>query len=232
MKRFKHYSFDLWLTLIKSNPEFKQERAQYFYEQFNPTLMSLNSVQDIITEIDITCNLVNEKVGKNIDALSMYTMVLLELGNSQDKFDLSDVLRIYDVCEKLFLKYPPTIFADTVDVLAELKTTSTLSILSNTGFIKGSTLQKYLETTPLADLFLLKWFSDEIGLSKPNPSLYREYINSIKMFTGAGAQPQEILHVGDNLVADIKGAQQAGISAFQINTNDKTIQHLLFLTAQ
>src|SRR5690348_14119191 len=30
-----HYSFDLWLTLIRSNPAFKRERAQYFFHHHN-----------------------------------------------------------------------------------------------------------------------------------------------------------------------------------------------------
>jgi len=36
MPYYRHYSFDLWLTLIKSNPGFKAERAHYFFENYNP----------------------------------------------------------------------------------------------------------------------------------------------------------------------------------------------------
>ena len=31
----EHYSFDLWLTLIKSNPLFKPARIEYFFENYN-----------------------------------------------------------------------------------------------------------------------------------------------------------------------------------------------------
>ncbi len=31
MQEIKHYSFDLWFTLIKSNPKFKEERAKFFH---------------------------------------------------------------------------------------------------------------------------------------------------------------------------------------------------------
>lgn len=41
MQKFKHYSFDLWLTLIKSNPEFKLKRTIFFYDKFNRLKKSL-----------------------------------------------------------------------------------------------------------------------------------------------------------------------------------------------
>ena len=41
MKTYKHYSFDLWLTLIKSNPTFKKERALFFHKHLNAAGKSL-----------------------------------------------------------------------------------------------------------------------------------------------------------------------------------------------
>jgi putative hydrolase of the HAD superfamily len=41
---YQHYSFDLWLTLIKSNPYFKIERTKIFHRDFNPAGKSIDDV--------------------------------------------------------------------------------------------------------------------------------------------------------------------------------------------
>jgi putative hydrolase of the HAD superfamily len=45
MKTYKHYSFDLWLTLIKSNPIFKKERALFFHQHLNAAKKSIEEVE-------------------------------------------------------------------------------------------------------------------------------------------------------------------------------------------
>ena len=63
MAFYKHYSFDLWLTLIKSNPRFKQERTSYFYEKFNTKNKSIEEVALIFRQVDLMVNAINEKTG-------------------------------------------------------------------------------------------------------------------------------------------------------------------------
>lgn len=57
---------------------------------------------------------------------------------------------------------------------------------------------------------LAPWFrhitvSGEIGVGKPDPAIFRQTLAAI------GAEPAEAIMVGDNPVADIRGAQEAGI---------------------
>lgn len=68
MSSYRHYSFDLWLTLIRSNPAFKQKRTEYFHQNFNYSHKSIDEVALAFRQIDIMCNTINEKTGKNIDA--------------------------------------------------------------------------------------------------------------------------------------------------------------------
>ena len=72
MQFYKHYSFDLWLTLIKSNPNFKKERALFFHKNFNSKKKNIEEIEKIFRQVDIICNSINEKTGKNIDADEMY----------------------------------------------------------------------------------------------------------------------------------------------------------------
>jgi putative hydrolase of the HAD superfamily len=73
---YQHYSFDLWLTLIKSNPYFKIERTKIFHRDFNPAGKSIDDVARAFRQVDLMCNAVNERTGKNIDADEMYLMVI------------------------------------------------------------------------------------------------------------------------------------------------------------
>lgn len=54
----------------------------------------------------------------------------------------------------------------------------------------------YFDATP---------FSDEIGYGKPDP---RIFLMAAEML---GLKPSSILHVGDNLENDVRGAQSAGM---------------------
>ncbi|RYD21052.1 MAG: HAD family hydrolase, partial [Spirochaetia bacterium] len=72
MKKYKHYSFDLWMTLIRSNPAFKLERTRFFYQHFNCKEKTLEEVGLVFRQIDVMCNAINEKTGGNIHAEEMY----------------------------------------------------------------------------------------------------------------------------------------------------------------
>lgn len=230
MSQYKHYSFDLWLTLIKYNPEFKQKRAEYLYHHFNRNNIPLSEVSSIIREVDVMCNNSNEIVGKNIDAFEMYTMVLYRMGYNLSLLTYRDIQSVYHTIESIFFKYPPVLYSEeTMDVLYKLKREgATLSILSNTGFIKGFTLKNVLVELGILQLFSFTLFSDEYGLSKPNNHFYLLLLNAVnKHNKHTPVKQNEILHVGDNEIADYKGAKDAGIDSLLINSNSKTIKHLL-----
>ena len=105
MKRYKHYSFDLWLTLIKSNPEFKKQRALYFYKKYNTGNKPVGEVEAVFKRIDNLCNAVNEKTGKNIDAEEMYLMVISYLNDFEISFDNIDLIELYLEIEKIIFNY-------------------------------------------------------------------------------------------------------------------------------
>lgn len=229
MKRYKHYSFDLWLTLIKSNPEFKLKRAEYFHQHFNRDNKSVSEIQAIIKDIDDMCNSVNEKVGYNIDAFEMYAMILHRLNYDFKHFQFRDLHSIYHSIEQIFFQYAPHSFdINTREVLGHLKRSgATVSILSNTGFIKGITLKKLLQEK-FHGLIDFQIYSDEVGMSKPSAHLFRNMINLVHaMRAHHPVLDSDIIHVGDNPIADIQGATLAGIDSLLINSNGITIKNLI-----
>jgi len=227
MNGYKHYSFDLWLTLIKSHPSFKHERNRFFYDHFNSRGKSLEEVAKIFRQVDLMCNAINEKTGNNLEAEEMYLMAISGINDYNHSFHEIDMAALYNEMEQLVFKYLPVIYCDnTAGVLGKLKKGDyTLSLLSNTAFIKGKTLREVLKRLEIHDLFDFQLYSDEVGMSKPNKQLFQLMIKTVH--ASRNIELKEILHVGDNIKADIEGGSIAGISTLLVNSNNKSILSLL-----
>jgi len=231
MPVYKHYSFDLWLTLIRSNPAFKEERACYFHRRLNPQQKSLEEVKAVFRQVDLMCNAINEKTGNNIDAEEMYLMVASLLNNIPGYLQDIDTAALYHDMEQLVFHYMPTVYGtETIPTLAKIKAQEgcTVSILSNTGFIKGSTLRQVLQHIQLHPYFNFQLYSDEWGMSKPNQAFFVQMIQTAGAHqVKTGIASHEIIHIGDNPLADIQGAYAAGIQSLLVNSNHLTISNLM-----
>lgn len=228
---YHHYSFDLWLTLIKSNPGFKAERSRIFHRDFNPSGKSIDEVAKAFRLVDLMCNAVNESTGKNIDSDEMYLMVISLINDNQLNLNNIDKAKLYADMEALVFDYMPVLYSPvTIEVLDHLKQKggSTLSLLSNTGFIKGATLRKVLAELKLYKYFDFQLYSDEVGMSKPNPSFFNLMLQNIKQINKEkDITLNRIIHIGDNPKADIEGANAAGIKSLLINSNNQSILALI-----
>lgn len=229
MNSYKHYSFDLWLTLIKSHPSFKQERNRFFYDNFNKKGKSLEEVTQIFRQVDLMCNAINERTGNNLEAEEMYLMVISAMNDHTGSFHDIDLTKLYDEMEQLVFKHLPVIYCNnTSGALSRLKEeNNTISLLSNTAFIKGRTLREVLKRLEIHHLFDFQLYSDEVGMSKPNQELFQLMIRTVTSSRNEGdINLKEIIHIGDNIKADIEGGSIAGISTLLINSNDKSILSL------
>ena len=211
-KSFKHISFDLWLTLIKSNPEFKLKRNLLFKDYFEID-SSIDKVAQQIRYYDVFCNSINEKTGLNIDTNEIYLLILASLGVSIQEIELHRLEGFYKEVELLFFDYKPTlIYSNTKESLSAIKSEEIgLNILSNTAFIKGFTLKKILAFYELEECFNFQIYSDECGFSKPNKKIFDLVHKEVPHI-----DKSQILHVGDNEIADYKGALEYGFKAHLI----------------
>jgi putative hydrolase of the HAD superfamily len=229
MANYQHYSFDLWLTLIKSNPEFKNQRAEYFHKNFNYKNKSLAEVVNVFRQVDVMCNLINQKTGKNIDADEMYLMVLSMINDGEGPVWNIDIDQLYADMEALFFTYMPVMYsADTLDVLMHIKqhTKSTIGILSNTGFIKGVTLRKFLHQISVDKYIDFQLYSDEVAMSKPNPEFFKLMLDQLKTHH-TEIELSRVIHIGDNADADIVGANAVGIQSLLVNSNNIYLPSLI-----
>lgn len=230
MNAYKHYSFDLWLTLIKSNPAFKVDRTCYFYENFNSKNKSIHEIGVIFRQVDLMVNAMNEKTGKNVDADEMYLMVISLINDYDFNFHDLDLEDLYQKMEVLLLNHMPLIYCDNcLNVLSAIKSSGETStnILSNTGFIKGHTLRKVISHLGIDEFIDFQLYSDEVRMSKPNRGFFQLMIDTIDREKHQQLSLNEIIHVGDNPLADVRGAQMIGISSMLIHSNNLSISNLL-----
>jgi putative hydrolase of the HAD superfamily len=230
MVLYKHYSFDLWMTLIKSNPVFKQERTRFFYDNFNQGSKTIEEINAIFRRVDLMCNAINEKTGGSIASEEMYLMVISEMNDYSNAFENINLIALYTEMEQLLFKYMPLVYCNnTAQVLSKIKQQEdvTVSLLSNTAFVKGSSLRQVLKHIGLDGYFDFQLYSDETGFSKPNKQMFHLMLNGVAAVRDNVVNTNEIVHIGDNVLADVHGANATGIHGILINSNNVSITSLL-----
>jgi putative hydrolase of the HAD superfamily len=233
MAFYKHYSFDLWLTLIKSNPTYKQERTRYFYQKFNAKHKSITEIGVIFRQVDLMVNAINERTGKNVDADEMYLMIISMINDYDFNFHDVNLQEIDHDMEQLVFTHMPLLYSDSsLTVLEQLKSTglSSTNILSNTGFIKGKTLKKVIKHLGIDQFIDFQLYSDEVRMSKPNAGFFQLMLDTIDREKHTELLLKEVIHIGDNPHADVRGAEAMGINSMLINSNHLSISNLLYDT--
>lgn len=211
-ENYSHLSFDLWLTLIKSHPEFKQKRNLLFRDFFEIE-HGIEKVNEVIRYYDVLCNNINEKTGLNIDTYEIYYLILSALNVDLNKNGIDRFLQFYGHTEELFLEYKPVLIYSDIEKVFKKVTDEgkSINILSNTAFIKGNTLRKVLEYYNLAEYFKFQIYSDEVGFSKPNTEIFQLVFDEVSKYKTI--EKKDVLHVGDNSIADYDGATKFGFNA-------------------
>lgn len=214
---FQHFSFDLWLTLIRSNPQFKSKRDQLFKDFFSIE-SNIDKVSEVIRSYDKVCNKINDKIGIHIETFQIYCFILNDLNINIDEIELNKLEEFYLETEVLFMDYKPILIYPAIKKFLQdlVSNGKTINILSNTAFIKGTTLRKVIHHYELENFFSFQLYSDEMKCSKPHPTAFEQLVNKAISCNSNIANKNEIVHIGDNEIADYSGAIKAGINSILI----------------
>jgi FMN phosphatase YigB (HAD superfamily) len=219
-EKIQHISFDFWNTIARPNRLFKEKRAELIGTLFN-NQFSKYEIDSAFSKIGKKYNEYQQAGNSAISPLDLLKSVLNEIKPSSD-------FNLIELCNKintLFLAYPPFIepsFYDLIDLIN--KKGKTCSITSNTAFISGSIIVKYLENCNLLHRFSFTIFSDEFGFGKPSSKIFDLLtIKAIKCNYLMGRS--NILHIGDNLKSDYNGAIQSSLNAFHLLDNNLLKNH-------
>lgn len=121
-------------------------------------------------------------------------------------------------------KLHPFLYEESLRVLDQLKGRYELLLLTNgSPGLQRSKLELTPEIAPYFDHIVI---SGDIGRGKPDPSIFEHALAQL------GYQPQDVLMVGDNLMTDILGAEQAGIRSVWVNREEKDAHKSIIPTYQ
>ena len=100
------------------------------------------------------------------------------------------------------------LFEDATEVLNRIAGGFALALITNGA---PDTQREKLRHTAIDRYFDVVVISGEHALAKPDPAIFRHALNNLDV------APQEALHVGDSLQADVAGALNAGLTAVWLN---------------
>lgn len=149
----------------------------------------------------------NEKIDKET----------LRFGRLDDAFRALDVALEEDLINRLaddYIVHLPDnnhLFDGAIEVLDYLQQKYTLHIITN-GF--SEIQDRKLKNSKIADYFKTVTTADEVGVKKPHRRIFE---HALKL---AGARPSNSLMIGDNLEADIEGAEKLGLQTIYFDITD------------
>lgn len=174
------YSLDFWGTLGIPHPKYAIARTEY--------LSRISGLREEVVKFKYS------RIKKELDNL--------ETSNTEycykrlmEELDLKENPR--EEFNRLFALYPASIPWPVVEKITSWRS---ISIGSNTNFITGRMIRKYV-FDPIGLKFQFEIFSDEIGYNKPSVKFFKQ----VKIHGGAN-----ITHIGDSEYFD-GGAAQFGI---------------------
>jgi putative hydrolase of the HAD superfamily len=145
--------------------------------------------------------------------LSRYVGMLLETMDPglPRRLETGRLDQMIEAYSKPALLVPPALDPGAVAAFGALAARGiALGVVSNTMRTPGVVLRRIFDDAGLLGLFEVLVFSDECGIRKPDPEIFRLALRRL------GASPQEALHVGDDPRLDVEGARQAGMGAIQV----------------
>lgn len=217
MARVESVTFDLWQTLILDRPEgLAQARAgriQGIREQL--AAAGLPAEPAAVARA-------YDAVGERLEALwrthadvgsrGQVRILLDSLGLDGAVPPDGPLMAALDDAYCLpILAAPPVANAGALAVLEALgRRGLRLGLICNTGRTPGRMLRLILERLDLARHLRVLTFSDEVGLRKPHPEIFR------RTLAGLGATPETAAHIGDDVTTDVAGARGLGMHAIHL----------------
>ncbi len=147
------------------------------------------------------------------DNVHIYTKNRLESVLNSLNIDLIDEEKdlIVKEFEEEMLRDPPSLKNGIKETLEELSSNYEIGLISNTGITPGRIIDKVLQQYDIFKFFKVKIYSDEIGYYKPHPILFKTVLRKFK------CKPHNVIHIGDKLETDIKGAKDSNMLAIWFN---------------
>jgi len=216
VRKNKAVTFDLWATLIKPNPEYSLKRAE-FLSSYVKDKSLIKEIPSIIKEIKIKHDDLIENHGVHFASLDLYKNICHALNINWHYAE-----EIKQKLGTLFVHTHPVLMGGSIEMLQTCKDLKLdVHLISNTVFTDGVFLRRGINQLGILEVFKSLTFSDEVGLSKPNPVIYD--LAKKNVIEHAESSDVKILHIGDNRTTDGAARLVEGYKFFErteANSND------------
>ena len=210
-------TFDLWQTLLIDSQELGGARMNARIDGAARTLRQAEErfSRDHIVEAYRQCSLACQEIRAQERDLSFMEQVdtfirHIDPGLSERLPEVV-VKRIAAAYADSLFSAPPPPHPQAVGVLRRVKEMGhRVGLISNTGMTPGTTFRLYMEQIGLLKYFDVLTFSDEVGVSKPAQEIFLGTAREL------GLPPEQLVHVGDDIVNDQLGARRAGMKTIWI----------------
>ncbi len=210
----KAIAFDLWETLITDTPPLskQQERLRLTRMEAILTAHGHGAIADRIEHAYRTlwrrCQDLYWSDDRDVPCRRQIEHFLEELELDAASFGEEALAELEHAYASAALDVLPEAVDGAKETLVGLKARGlAVGLISNTGRTPGSVLRDILGALGLAPSIDVMVFSNEHGECKPRPSIFEE------LRRGLDVRYDEMMFVGDNLYADVHGAQRCGMRA-------------------
>ena len=215
-------SFDFWNTLFGNGPESHRHklRIQYFhriitnYKKYR--YKTVAAVFDASLEFFVNEWQKKQRTPTPRERIKYMTKILAVDINDDD------IDKIAHYFGNLIFQIPPQDIPSVHKVVAQLSNKYPLGIISDTGYISGIYIRRFLEKEKMLSFFQSLLFSDEQINCKPHSSVFLLTCDNL------GVDPSELIHIGDLEKTDVEGAKNSGCISIKftgIHTNPSSDSH-------
>ena len=214
----KVVTFDLWETLLfekdGANLRRTAARCRNLVQALNKLGVGV-SLKQMASAMDETASTLKKvwETNKDVTHLDQIRLILKHALKSSVAINDEWMEELSSAYVSPIFKVRPYLNPDVPEVLRRFKDQSKLvGLICNTGLTPGTAIRRYLEEEGVARYFDLMVFSDEVGIRKPDPGVFRLVARKFKV------SALNIVHIGDNLRVDVWGAKNAGFKAIYFSS--------------
>ncbi len=210
-------TFDWWNTLAVTSPDQDRRLRTLRMERFRPALTRIArrapAEEALLAAYDRQTELLADAWAKGVDLHpSDQIAAFLRLAGLDGQAPA-----LTDAATEAFggalLEIPPTLFPHIAETLEWLKREGyAVGLVSNTGRTWGRYLRQVQDCLGIGKCFDSRVFSDEVGIRKPEAGIFEAALSEL------GLPAERVVHVGDDVTADIAGAKAHGMRAIWFNT--------------
>ena len=206
-------TFDFWETLFMDTPELDRRRDELRCQGLRENLAKMGieiSLEDLADGLRASTPWLADiwKKGGQVSTLGQIRYIVNHATKNRAILlaDPEVLMRLEESYWSPSFSAPATLNAEAPELLQRLrKRNLKIGLICNTGRGPGHALRELMRRESVLDYFDATVFSDEIGYGKPDPRIFLTAAERL------GLQPSNILHVGDNIENDVRGAQSAGM---------------------